>query len=129
MVDDYDDGRGTDARSVGYKSLKLMGKDYMPTKGYIQISDQNETVKRDIVEIIENFEKTFVGFINSNFGTFTENDVQRIINDELRRNVKTKLAELGPGEMYQRCDPFKIEEIHTNSKVIRSTNNYIRQSL
>ena len=50
MVDDYDDGRGTDARSVGYKSLKLMGKDYMPTKGYIQISDQNETVKRDILE-------------------------------------------------------------------------------
>lgn len=85
MVDDYDDGRGTDARSVGYKSVKLMGSNYIPTKSYVHISDQHETVKREIIDLIDNFERTFVSYINSNFGTFTEKDVQRMISDELKQ--------------------------------------------
>lgn len=43
--------------------------------------------------------------------------------------VKRKLRDLGPGEMYQRCDPFKIEEIMNCAGQIKDTNNFLRESL
>ena len=75
MVDDYEDGGGSDPRLLGYRGIKLLGSNTLPTKSYVPIPDQNETVKREINNVIDNFEKTFVSYINSNFGTFTEKDV------------------------------------------------------
>ena len=84
MVEDYGDGFASDPRSQGFKSVKLLGSGTLPTKSYLPISDQHETVKREITDLIDNFEKTFMSFINSHFGTFTEKDVHRIITDELK---------------------------------------------
>ena len=60
---------------IGAASLKMLSKTPGPTKYYPQVNNTNEVVKREITELIDNFERTFIGYINKNYNSFTENDV------------------------------------------------------
>ena len=57
-------------------------------------TNQNDRLMSDVQVILENFEKTFISYINANFKTFTENDVQRLIKDELRAGIMAKLNDI-----------------------------------
>jgi len=43
--------------------------------------------------------------------------------------VKRKLKDIGPGEQYQRCDPFKIEEILSKVSSLKESNDFMRASM
>ena len=92
-------------------------------------ANKADLVHRDLNTIIDNFESVFVAFINQNYRTFTEKDLERIIQDELRRNIMAKVKEIDTGESYQNCDPYKIEEILENTRRLRTTNEGIRESI
>ena len=51
--------------------------------------DQNV---QDVVNTIESFEKIFVAYINENYRSFTEQDLQRLIKDELKQHVLSKVS-------------------------------------
>jgi hypothetical protein len=54
----------------------------------------------------------FLNFINNNFESFTEKDVQGIIELHLRKNLN-----------FKQCDPFKIEEIISSVSNIQFKNS------
>ena len=37
--------------------------------------DHNDQIQKDIVNLIENFERVFVAYINENYRSFTERDL------------------------------------------------------
>lgn len=55
-----------------------------PSKYEAMHTNKIDGVHRDLNTIIDNFESVFVAFINQNYRTFTEKDLERIIQDELR---------------------------------------------
>ena len=97
----------------------------LPTRREV-LQDVNDQVFADIVNLIENFEKVFVAFINENYRTFTESDLQRIIHDELRQNILAKVKELGANQAFTNCDPFKIRSILEHHSAIKASNEAIR---
>lgn len=74
--------------------------------------------------MIENFEKIFISFMNDNYQKCTEKDIQRLIQDDLRRNIQAKLQELQAGN-YTNCDPYKISRMLENTQNIKRTNTLI----
>lgn len=50
-----------------------------PSKYDAMHNNKIDKVHRDLVTIIDNFESVFVAFINQNYRTFTEKDLERII--------------------------------------------------
>ena len=49
-----------------------------------------------------------MSFINQNYGTFTENDIQRLIRDELKISLLQKCKDFLGAPSYTNCDPHKI---------------------
>ena len=45
---------------------------------------KNDHINRDVMTIMENFERVFVSYINDNYRSFTEKDLKRLIDHELR---------------------------------------------
>ena len=43
------------------------------------MNNHNDSVLKDINILIENFERIFVTYINENYRSFTERDLQRLI--------------------------------------------------
>jgi hypothetical protein len=66
----------------------------------IQIFENFRIPSDNLNEIINDFESVFLNFINNNFNSFTEKDIQGMIELHLRKNLH-----------YNKCDPLKIEEI------------------
>ena len=55
------------------------------------MENHNDQVLTDITNLIENFEKVFVTYINENYRSFTERDLQRLIKEELKQNIQAKI--------------------------------------
>ena len=62
------------ADGMGHQSMNLLARK-APSKYPVVMGDPNETVKREISDLIDNFQKTFICYINENYGSFTEADV------------------------------------------------------
>ena len=80
----------------------------MPTVKNTYMENHNDQVLSDITNLIENFEKVFVSYINENYRSFTERDLQRLIKEELKQNIQAKIKELHISQAHQNADPYKI---------------------
>ena len=80
----------------------------MPTVKNTYMENHNDQVLSDITNLIENFEKVFVSYINENYRSFTERDLQRLIKEELKQNIQVKIKELHISQAHQNADPYKI---------------------
>jgi hypothetical protein len=58
------------------------------------LEGNNDVVMEDISGLINNFQKLFITFTKNNYETFTEKDVQRLVNDELKTNLFTLINQL-----------------------------------
>lgn len=93
------------------------------------MENHNDKVLSDITNLIENFEKVFVAYINENYRSFTERDLQRLIKEELKQNIQAKIKELHIAQAHQNCDPYKIEQVLVNAAQLKATNEEIRESI
>ena len=59
----------------------------MPPVKNTYMENHNDKILSDITNLIENFEKVFVAYINENYRSFTERDLQRLIKEELKQNI------------------------------------------
>ena len=66
----------------------------MPPVKNTYMENHNDKILSDITNLIENFEKVFVTYINENYRSFTERDLQRLIKEELKQNIQAKIKEL-----------------------------------
>jgi uncharacterized membrane protein YheB (UPF0754 family) len=66
----------------------------MPPVKNTYMENHNDQILSDITNLIENFEKVFVTYINENYRSFTERDLQRLIKEELKQNIQAKIKEL-----------------------------------
>ena len=80
----------------------------MPIVKNTYMENHNDQVLSDITNLIENFEKVFVSYINENYRSFTERDLQRLIKEELKQNIQVKIKELHISQAHQNADPYKI---------------------
>jgi len=49
-----------------------------------QKTKEGDRLETDVITIIQNFEKVLVAYINENYRSFTERDLERLIRGELR---------------------------------------------
>ena len=78
----------------GDKSTKILGLLDEPVKSEYQAATEgahNDLINRDVMNIMENFERVFVSYINDNYRSFTEKDLKRLIDHELRQLICGKL--------------------------------------
>ena len=80
----------------------------MPPVQNTYMENHNDKILSDISNLIENFEKVFVTYINENYRSFTERDLQRLIKEELKQNIQAKIKELHIAQAHQNADPYKI---------------------
>ena len=71
--------------TTGPRAFHLMQilDDKLPSK-FEFLQDPKDAVLSDTINIMENFERIFVAYINDNYRSFTESDLQRLIKDELK---------------------------------------------
>lgn len=94
------------------------------------LQDPKDGTLRDITNLIENFERIFVGFINDNYRTFTESDLHRLIKDELKVAMLGKFKDLCGGDgSFSNADPHKIKQIIKKNQSLRDVNKTMRESI
>ena len=92
-------------------------------------SNANDRIKVRVGGLIDSFEELLLTYINKNHKTFTENNIKELIENELRQQVKRQLQSLQPGEMYQKCDPFKLEDILNKVTTMCESNDIQRNGM
>ena len=75
----------------------------MPPVQNTYMENHNDKILSDITNLIENFEKVFVTYINENYRSFTERELQRLIKEELKQNIQAKIKELHVAQAHQNC--------------------------
>lgn len=98
---DFSPGSSPDTKSQKSEKFEKIEKfEFKENKEIILKLLENLKLPLNLTETINNFERVFFDFINENYNTFTEKDLQSLIELHLRRNLT-----------FKKCDPFKIEEI------------------
>lgn len=100
----------------------------LPAKGEF-MGDHRDKVLRDVQNLIDNFERVFVAYINENYRSFTEQDLQRLIKDELKQTLLAKFKELTGDPGFTNCDPSKINLIMQKAEEMRDANEVMRDNI
>ena len=48
------------------------------------MGEKNEVIKGEIRDLVDNFEKVLMTYINENYRSFTEKDIQKLVHNELK---------------------------------------------
>ena len=88
-------------------------------------NDPTDAVIQDISLTIENFERLLIAYMNDKNRKHHERDVQRLIKDDLRKMIMTKLQDVHQAGNFSRCDPHKIQTILDSSKSIKVANSEV----
>jgi hypothetical protein len=109
------------------KMMKMLDQK-LPSK-FEFMQDTNDKALSEVINLLDNFERVFVAYINENYRTFTESDLHRLIKEELRVSLLSKFREIAGGVGYTNCDPHKIKSIIKKNAQLKSVNEAVRESI
>lgn len=84
---------------------------------------------KGINSLVDRFENIFVAYINENYRSFTEQDLNRMIRVELKENLLVKIKDLVGEPGYSDIDPSKIKFILKKAKELKGTNDEMRDGI
>ena len=93
------------------------------------LRDKTDKTLCEVIELVDNFERVFVAYINENYRTFTENDLQNLIRRELKQSLLFKIDDLIGAPGFSGIDPANIKFILKKAAELKSTNDEMRDGI